>query len=66
MPELTAKRDWMLAVTQRNHRMLPTSPWEAVWHGLAQWLGVSDGALGGVLPNAANFGNLLSAAQLFE
>jgi len=51
----------------RNHRILPTTPWEAVWHGLAQWLGVADGHLAEVVPNAANFpvGALFSAAQLF-
>eukprot|EP00966_Prymnesium_polylepis_P309579 7153123-Prymnesium_polylepis.1 len=29
----------------RNHRMLPTTPWEAVWHGLGQWFGAGEAAL---------------------
>eukprot|EP01044_Picomonas_judraskeda_P014147 COSAG03_NODE_2217_length_2995_cov_2.175414_5_plen_343_part_00 len=32
-------------------RIIPTTPWEAVWHGVAQWLGVVPSGLSTVLPN---------------
>lgn len=37
-------------------RMIPTTPWEAIWHGVAQWLGITDKAvLDKMLPHAKNF-----------
>ena len=24
-------------------RMIPTVPWEAIWHGISQWMGVTEG-----------------------
>jgi cullin-associated NEDD8-dissociated protein 1 len=39
----------------KSGRMIPSTPWEAVWYGLAQWLGVDDEKLPEVLPNMANF-----------
>ena len=37
-------------------RIVPTTPWEYVWHGLAQWMGVLDNNdLSAVLPNMDNF-----------
>ena len=35
--------------------MLPTSPWEAIWQPLAQWIGVQDANLVDVMPNLQNF-----------
>ena len=35
--------------------ILPTTPWEAVWYGLAQWFGVNESYMAEVLPNFANF-----------
>ena len=35
--------------------VIPTMSYEAVWHGLAQWMGVEDGAMEEVLPNKRNF-----------
>jgi len=48
-------------------RLIPTTSWEAVWHGLAQWLGVEPAHMAAVLPNAANFpaGDLLTSQKLF-
>lgn len=53
----------------RNHRMLPTTPWEMIWYGIAEWFGADiDGSLDELLPNAANFGayQRLTAAQLYK
>lgn len=37
-------------------RIIPTTPWEYVWHGVAQWMGVLDNNdLSAVLPNMDNF-----------
>jgi cullin-associated NEDD8-dissociated protein 1 len=52
-------------------RVVPTTPWESVWHGLSDWWGinVSDPAVRGkLLPNAANFApeQLFHAADLFH
>lgn len=49
-------------------RVIPTSGWEAVWKPLAQWLGVSAGAMSGVLPNEGNFPpwQIFSEAQIFR
>ena len=34
-------------------RMIPTTPWEGVWHGVAQWLDIDD--LAYVLPNLGSW-----------
>eukprot|EP00656_Telonema_subtile_P022373 TRINITY_DN2349_c0_g4_i2.p1 TRINITY_DN2349_c0_g4~~TRINITY_DN2349_c0_g4_i2.p1 ORF type:complete len:1161 (-),score=234.81 TRINITY_DN2349_c0_g4_i2:206-3688(-) len=49
-------------------RLLPTTSWEALWQGLAQWFGVDPAKMGEVLPNAANFpaNELFTEAQLFD
>ena len=50
-------------------RVIPTTPWESVWNGVAQWYGITDrAALAEVLPHAANFpkSTLFKKAQLFE
>ena len=37
-------------------RMVPTTPWDAMWKGTAEWFGVtSDEELNYVLPMAKNF-----------
>lgn len=46
-------------------RIIPTTSWEQVWHGLAQWFGVDDANLPTVLPNMDNF-DLLTKAHLFR
>jgi uncharacterized protein (DUF1501 family) len=47
--------------------MLPTSPWEAIWKPLAQWLGVDDARLAEVMPNLNAFPaqSLRSAVDVF-
>ncbi|MBM64202.1 MAG: hypothetical protein CL484_14730, partial [Acidobacteria bacterium] len=50
-------------------RFLPTTPWEGVWYGLAEWFGVVPEKMGEVLPNLANFegsGSLLSKEAMFN
>jgi len=42
-------------VISRNGRIIPTTPWEAVWYGLAEWFGVDATSMAEVLPNYANF-----------
>lgn len=37
-------------------RFIPTTPWDAVWNGVAQWLGVqNDDDLDWALPNRDSF-----------
>ena len=36
-------------------RFIPTTSWEAVWHGLAEWFGVESGKMEDVLPQLSNF-----------
>ena len=42
-------------VISGNGRILPTTPWESVWYGLAEWLGVPTTSMAEVLPNQANW-----------
>lgn len=42
-------------VISRNGRIIPTTPWESVWYGLAEWFGVDAAAMATVLPNYVNF-----------
>ncbi len=47
--------------------VIPTTPWEALWHGIAQWFGVPDGSMKKVLPNYEQFNNLmLKETDLFK
>ena len=47
--------------------VLPTTPYDALWNGVAQWFGVTDDSdLDVVLPNRNSFaGNLFSSANLY-
>lgn len=50
-------------------RLIPSTPWEAMWNGVAQWFGVTDEAeLGTVLPNRDSFPSsmLFSKNDLFS
>lgn len=51
-----------------NAPMLPTSPWEAIWKGVALWVGVDESQLNSVMPNLKNFGegDLIPYADLFR
>jgi len=42
-------------VISRNGRLIPTTPWESVWFGLAEWFGADQASMAEVLPNYANF-----------
>ena len=53
--------------------LMPTTSQEAVWHGVAQWLGVEEHAMGEVLPNLARFNGcsgqgcgVINASVLFK
>lgn len=55
-------------------RLVPTMPWEGVWHAVSQWFGVDDDStLRGVLPNLWRFQDppnsgrgVLAKADLFD
>jgi hypothetical protein len=49
-------------------RVVPTTPWEAPWHGIAQWFGVQQQQMGTVLPLMNRFPqeSLYRADQLFR
>lgn len=49
-------------------RLIPTTPWEGVWNGLAEWFGVTSDNMSKVIPNKANFGgvNIFSKAVMFD
>ena len=56
--ELSAKRG----------RIIPTTPWESIWSGVAEWYGVEGSdKLASVVPNAKNFGQdvMFSKETLF-
>jgi cullin-associated NEDD8-dissociated protein 1 len=49
-------------------RLIPTTPWEGVWRGIAEWFGVEPGQMGTVLPNLPRFpeSDTLSKDELFK
>ena len=57
----------------RNWRVKPSTPWEGVWYGIAQWFGVRGDEMSYVLPNVKNFkeysadnsGELYSSKKMF-
>ena len=44
-------------------RIMPTTPWEAVWSGVVEWLGVDPADIDTCLPNAVN--TILSVQRRF-
>jgi uncharacterized protein (DUF1501 family) len=48
-------------------RLIPTTSLDAMWHGVAQWMGVEEARMDEVLPNRANFpaGDMFTRGQLF-
>ena len=36
-------------------RLLPTTSWDAVWYGLAQWFGIPEDKMSHILPNIGNW-----------
>jgi len=48
-------------------RVIPTTPWEAIWNGVAEWMGVSEDQADEVLPLRKNFpNNLFTKDDLFN
>jgi uncharacterized protein (DUF1501 family) len=50
-------------------RLIPTTPWDGVWHAIAEWMDVAPEKLVGVLPNLENFERgttLLTREQVFS
>ena len=47
-------------------RVLPTTSWEAMWNGLAEWFGIVPDEMDKVLPNKKNFPAGLLVAPMFE
>ena len=47
-------------------RLLPTTPWEGMWKGVAEWFGVEPAQMKTVLPNAENFPGLLGKDEVFD
>lgn len=48
-------------------RLIPSTPWEGVWNGIAEWFGVNATNRNSILPNKNNFAtNIFSQADLFE
>jgi cullin-associated NEDD8-dissociated protein 1 len=62
-PESVAKDS---ALDLGRGRMLPTTPWDAVWNAAAQWFGVASEHMDKVLPNRGNFNNLFQVADMFK
>ena len=51
-----------------NGRLLPTTSWEAIWHGVAEWFGVVPEDMDRVIPNKKNFPQsaMFTKDQMFE
>eukprot|EP00040_Diaphanoeca_grandis_P028845 m.167802 g.167802 ORF g.167802 m.167802 type:complete len:2710 (-) comp31477_c0_seq1:197-8326(-) len=49
-------------------RLVPTTPWESVWNGVAQWWDVEAQAMSTILPNMANWATdeLFTKDELFK
>eukprot|EP00808_Paulinella_micropora_P028586 g59653.t1 len=47
-------------------RVLPTIGWEHMWYPILQWFGVAEAAMPVVLPNYANFPNLIPGWDMYE
>lgn len=47
--------------------VIPTTPWESIWNGIAQWMGVTNASdLNEVLPNRNSFPNLFSRSTIYS
>ena len=48
--------------------MIPTTPWEAPFRGIALWLGISDSNMDEVCPNLPNFNSshLIEVDEMFD
>jgi hypothetical protein len=63
---LSEKGDYWI----RRGRLIPTTPWDSVWNGVSEWMGVQgDDDLSFVLPNRENFdkcSKMFRAHDLFK
>jgi len=51
----------------KRGRVIPTTPFDAIWHSVAQWAGVHDPTdLSRVCPNAQSFEYLFEQSDLFQ
>ena len=51
----------------RRGRVIPTTSWDSIMNGVAQWMGVvSSEDLNDVLPNRMNFNDLFQSSDLFN
>jgi len=56
-----------LNIGKERGRLIPTTSWESVWNGVAQWFGVDEDMMEGVLPNLGNFpGQLFTRDDMFH
>jgi len=65
-PDLSSNSD--LLIENRN-RVVPSQPYEAMWNGVAQWMGVTDEArLDYMLPQRKSFRkcDMFTDMQLFK
>ena len=49
--------------------LIPTTPWEGMWNGVAEWFGVEPDRMLDVIPGATNFHvgtTLFTQAQLYK
>jgi len=51
------------ALNAGRGRVIPTTSYEAVWHGIAEWMGVEQPDMATVLPNVRNFMDCDAAAE---
>ena len=42
-------------VVLQKGRVLPTTPWDSVWNGIAEWMGLEKEGIESVLPNLKKF-----------
>ena len=49
-------------------RFIATTPWEAIWNGIAEWWGLDEDSRADVLPHASNFDDrtIFSVEDLFR
>ena len=49
-------------------RFMPTTSWEGMWYGIAQWFGVDEEEMRDVMPNVVNFqpADLIPMSVLFD
>lgn len=56
------------AMALSRGRMIPSTPWDAMWYGTAEWFGIPSSSMSKVLPMHKNFpsSKLYDKAELFD